>query len=678
MNLFSLLSSDTSVRVMMTFGHSMWQGLLIALAAVLAVRLYGRQRAELRYWTYISALALLVACLPATYLVIEETAAFQPPSSIANEWANPGATGSDAVAFGPQGSKASDVNVRHSNVGPQPGGTPQLTGAAEIPWRNLAGLFTCAYLFGVLLMLARLVVSLFRARSVCQHTLPVESSAIIGQFDELVREMGLRIAPTLALSRRIVAPAVVGFIRPTVLLPISLATALSPNELSSLLAHELAHIRRHDQWVNLFQRFAEAVLFFHPAVWFLSRWASTEREFCCDDIAVTRGLGSIRYAELLIRLAEVRCRLPSNLEDQVALAATGDRPSQLRRRVARLFRLEEEFRMQVTARGCFVVGSSILAAILMTWGLPTNSTAEMSTNNTDAVSSVNESDPAASENTLTDQEESLLGHWQRSSFLVITTLSFTPDRKFRLEHNAPGGDTQSGEWRIDRDSDVSLLRFYESGEDGSPFNERELWQSRLLVVNENELRLMHQSPASNKEVYSWTRVADDASVQEGEESATKPIPLGKVIEITVNDDDPKVGDFFIDFETGRLFSIPKENREGRTSPPPLFAKWIVPNGIDAMGETKTAVKGLLGMDMVAIPIAGPADKLPEISEARLSSVFVDSVPGRPVHISGKGDLPATYLFQTREGTRGVLQIVGFSNEPRGVKLRYKLLAKKTD
>jgi len=161
-----------------------------------------------------------------------------------------------------------------------------------------------------------------------------------------------------------------------------------------------------------------------------------------------------------------------------------------------------------------------------------------------------------------------------------------------------------------------------------------------------------------------------------ETAESKTVPLGKVVELTVNDDNPKVGDFMIDFETGRLFSIPKEYREGRTEPPAVFEKWIVPNGIDAIGETKNSVRGLFGLDMVAIPIDGPADKLPEIPANRLSSQFGDSVPGRPVPISGKGELPATYLFQTREGSRGVLQIVGFAEEPRGVKIRYRLLSLK--
>jgi Zn-dependent protease with chaperone function len=123
------------------------------------------------------------------------------------------------------------------------------------------------YLAGVVLMLVRLGVSLIGAQRICRSTVPVDSPEILQLFDNLVRELGLRAAPALVWSRHTVAPAVIGIIRPTILLPFSLATALSPDELASILAHELAHIRRHDLWVNLFQRFAEARLFFHPAVW---------------------------------------------------------------------------------------------------------------------------------------------------------------------------------------------------------------------------------------------------------------------------------------------------------------------------------------------------------------------------------------------------------------------------
>jgi len=71
-----------------------------------------------------------------------------------------------------------------------------------------------------------------------------------------------------------------------VLLPIALLTQCPAELLEAMIAHELAHIRRHDLWVNLFQRVVETVLFYHPAVWWVSGRMRLERELCCDDLAI--------------------------------------------------------------------------------------------------------------------------------------------------------------------------------------------------------------------------------------------------------------------------------------------------------------------------------------------------------------------------------------------------------
>ena len=77
----------------------------------------------------------------------------------------------------------------------------------------------------------------------------------------------------------------VGFIRPVVLIPASWLTQITPQMIEAIIAHELAHIRRWDLWVNLVQRVIETLLFYHPAVWWLSSRIRLEREMCCDEIA---------------------------------------------------------------------------------------------------------------------------------------------------------------------------------------------------------------------------------------------------------------------------------------------------------------------------------------------------------------------------------------------------------
>jgi hypothetical protein len=100
------------------------------------------------------------------------------------------------------------------------------------------------------------------------------------------------------------APAVIGWLCPVVSLPLSAITGLSAAQLDAVIAHELAHIKRLDAFVNLFQIAAETLLFYHPAVWWLSNRIRTERENCCDDIAVAVCGDPASYAQALANMAE--------------------------------------------------------------------------------------------------------------------------------------------------------------------------------------------------------------------------------------------------------------------------------------------------------------------------------------------------------------------------------------
>ncbi len=85
------------------------------------------------------------------------------------------------------------------------------------------------------------------------------------------------------------------YLRPAILVPVTFLTGLPAEQIEALLAHELAHIRRNDYLVSVLQSVAEVVLFYHPAVWWISRQIREEREFCCDDLAVTAGIDVLTY-----------------------------------------------------------------------------------------------------------------------------------------------------------------------------------------------------------------------------------------------------------------------------------------------------------------------------------------------------------------------------------------------
>ena len=142
------------------------------------------------------------------------------------------------------------------------------------------------WLLGVLGLTARVLGGLFFT----QRLMRCENHLIGIHWQERLKHLSkplrLRKQVRLLESTLVQVPTTVGWLRPVVLLPASALTGLTPQQLELILAHELAHIRRHDYLVNLFQVAVETLLFYHPAVWWVSRQIRIEREHACDDLAV--------------------------------------------------------------------------------------------------------------------------------------------------------------------------------------------------------------------------------------------------------------------------------------------------------------------------------------------------------------------------------------------------------
>ena len=119
-------------------------------------------------------------------------------------------------------------------------------------------------------------------------------------------KMGIERAIRYCECQRLDAPAVLGWFRPVVLLPVRALSGLTEEQIEAVIAHELAHIRRLDCLVNLFQIAAETLLFYHPAVWWVSQQIRTERENCCDDEAILIYGDAVNYARALTMMEEWR------------------------------------------------------------------------------------------------------------------------------------------------------------------------------------------------------------------------------------------------------------------------------------------------------------------------------------------------------------------------------------
>jgi beta-lactamase regulating signal transducer with metallopeptidase domain len=185
-------------------------------------------------------------------------------------------------------------------------------------WERALPWLVVAWVGGVGLFSARLIGGwrlTARLRSVAVGPAPREWQQTL---EALIRRLRVSAPVRLLTSSLVAVPTVVGWLRPVILVPVEALTGLPIEQVQALLAHELAHIRRHDYLVNIVQSIAEAVLFYHPAVWWVSDQIRTERELCCDDLAVAASGDVLVYARALADLeSHRRARL------KAALAADG-------------------------------------------------------------------------------------------------------------------------------------------------------------------------------------------------------------------------------------------------------------------------------------------------------------------------------------------------------------------
>jgi Zn-dependent protease with chaperone function len=158
---------------------------------------------------------------------------------------------------------------------------------------------------GAGLLLLRLAGGWWRLQSLRQRCVPLGAAAQ-ARLGELADRMGLRRVPQLVEAAWADGPLTIGWLRPIVVVPLGFMTAMPPAWIDALLAHELAHVMRRDFLHGLLQRAIEALLFFHPVIWWLSRTLTRERELCCDDAVIHRLANRRAYVSGLARLAEQR------------------------------------------------------------------------------------------------------------------------------------------------------------------------------------------------------------------------------------------------------------------------------------------------------------------------------------------------------------------------------------
>ena len=282
--LIHLLSPSAMHSLGWALLHFLWQG--TALAAVAAAGMALCRRPSARYALGVGTLVLMLLAPLVTIFVIPQGrsgGADTAKSSPLAAAARPTARGRDAAS-------GSTTTMAASNA---------LPGFVE-------GWLVEAWLLGVAFFSLRSAGGFF----LLERERRKQSSVVEDRVLEICYTLQDRIGLTRAISycecKWLQAPAVIGWFRPVVFLPVTALTGLSESQLEAVIAHELAHIHRLDAFVNVFQVCVETLLFYHPAVWWLNKRIRTEREHCCDEMAVALCGDAVEYARALTLMEEWR------------------------------------------------------------------------------------------------------------------------------------------------------------------------------------------------------------------------------------------------------------------------------------------------------------------------------------------------------------------------------------
>ncbi|MCF7975179.1 MAG: M56 family metallopeptidase [Phycisphaerae bacterium] len=342
MNPMAFFESPVWTRLAMCLVHFVWQGAVLAVAACACARAFGKHGARVRYGMYVVCLLTMAAGLCVTYGLLSAMKGPEPAVLGASE--QPMHMESRVPV------PVSPLVVTHTSFQgpvsqPQPLAVETEPVTQPFDWQQCVPYAMSLYCVGVIGLLVRLLLGLQGGQRLRRFSTPVADDTILRALANRAQALKMTWTPDMAFCTRIAVPTVVGVIRPMILLPLAFANHLSLEQMEMILTHELAHIRRWDPLVNILQRLIEAVLFFHPAVWFISHKIRVEREHCCDDLALQGGGRPEAYASSLLEMAQNAVQRPLAVE---GMTAVKQRSSRLGLRIRRMLGTGqgEEMRLQ--------------------------------------------------------------------------------------------------------------------------------------------------------------------------------------------------------------------------------------------------------------------------------------------------------------------------------------------
>jgi prepilin-type processing-associated H-X9-DG protein len=299
MSIIEFFSQPVWHRIGLTLVHFLWQGLIMAVLVGVCVRILKVREGNNRYTVYLLAFLAMMLCPIVTFIAIDvpgetistvlpQGAGLTKPVYIASDTTSPVADELSKANISSASTPKRFTNIDSVSLRQRASDYLRLF----LPW------LLVAWMVGILILSVRLMMGFIGVYRWRRHLEPLPEG-LAQRIGSLTEKLGMKGFSEIFISPSVIQAMAAGYLRPMVLLPAAMVMHMQPEMLEAVIAHELAHIRRYDLWVNLIQRIAETLLFYHPAVWWLSGRLRTERELCCDELAVEATKQRLTYAATL-------------------------------------------------------------------------------------------------------------------------------------------------------------------------------------------------------------------------------------------------------------------------------------------------------------------------------------------------------------------------------------------